>query len=52
MIYWAAVFLIIAIIAGLLGVGGVAAISQQVAWILFIVGLIFAVITFLLGRRG
>jgi uncharacterized membrane protein YtjA (UPF0391 family) len=51
MLYWAAVFLIIAIVAGLLGIGGVAIISKQIAWILFVVGLIFAVVTFLLGRR-
>jgi uncharacterized membrane protein YtjA (UPF0391 family) len=52
MLYWAAVFLIIAIVAGLLGIGGVAIISKQIAWILFVIGLILAVVTFLLGRRG
>lgn len=51
MIYWAAVFLIIAIVAGLLGLGGVAFISKEIAWILFIVGLILAVVSFVLGRR-
>jgi uncharacterized membrane protein YtjA (UPF0391 family) len=52
MLYWAAVFLIIAIVAGLLGIGGVAIISKQIAWILFVIGLILALVTFLLGRRG
>ena len=52
MLYWAAVFLIIAIVAGLLGIGGVAVISKQIAWILFVIGLILALVTFLLGRRG
>ena len=51
MIYWAAVFLIIAIVAGLLGVGVASVMSQQVAWILFIVGLIFALLTFVMGRQ-
>jgi uncharacterized membrane protein YtjA (UPF0391 family) len=51
MIYWAAVFLIIAIVSGLLGLGGVAFISQEIAWILFVVGLILAVVSFVLGRR-
>jgi len=52
MLYWAAVFLIIALVAGLLGIGGVAVISQQIAWILFVIGLILALVTFLLGRRS
>jgi uncharacterized membrane protein YtjA (UPF0391 family) len=52
MLYWAAIFLIIAVVAGLLGIGGVAVISKEIAWILFVVGLILAVITFVLGRRG
>ncbi|MEO8629645.1 MAG: DUF1328 domain-containing protein [Betaproteobacteria bacterium] len=51
MLYWAAVFLIIAIVAGLLGVGGVAIISKEIAWVLFVVGIILAVVTFLMGRR-
>jgi uncharacterized membrane protein YtjA (UPF0391 family) len=52
MLYWAAVFLIIAIVAGVLGIGGVAIVSKQIAWVLFVVGLIFAVVTFVLGRRA
>ncbi|MEO8631426.1 MAG: DUF1328 domain-containing protein [Betaproteobacteria bacterium] len=51
MLYWAAVFLIIAIVAGLLGIGGVAVISKEIAWVLFVVGIILAVVTFLMGRR-
>ena len=50
MIYWAAVFLVIAIVAALLGLGGVAFMSKQIAWILFIIGLILAVVTFVFGR--
>jgi len=52
MFYWAAVFLIIAIAAAVLGLGGVAGLSANIAWVLFIVGLIAAIIFFVAGRRG
>lgn len=51
MIYWAAIFLIISIAAGILGLGGVSGLAAQIAWILFVVGLIFAVVLFIMGRR-
>jgi uncharacterized membrane protein YtjA (UPF0391 family) len=51
MLYWAAVFLIIALVAAVLGFGGIAGISMNIAWILFIVGLIFAIVFFVIGRR-
>ena len=51
MLYWAAVFLVIALVAALLGFTGVAGLSMNVAWILFIVGLILAVVFFVAGRR-
>jgi uncharacterized membrane protein YtjA (UPF0391 family) len=51
MFYWAAVFLIIGVVALLLGLGGIAGLSMNIAWILFIVGLIFAVVLALGGRR-
>jgi uncharacterized membrane protein YtjA (UPF0391 family) len=51
MLYWAAVFLGIALVAAVLGFSGVAGISMNIAWILFIVGLIFAVVFFVMGRR-
>ena len=38
MLYWAAVFLIIALVAGVLGIGGVAIVSKQIAWVLFLSG--------------
>lgn len=50
MIYYAVIFLIIAIVAGALGLGGVAGISSQIAWILFVVGLILAIFFFIRGR--
>lgn len=51
MIYWAAVFLVIALVAAFLGFSGIAGLSMNIAWILFIVGLVLAVIFFLKGRR-
>lgn len=51
MIYWAAVFLVIALAAAFLGFSGIAGLSMNIAWILFIVGLILAVVFFVMGRR-
>lgn len=51
MISWAATFLIIGIIAAVLGLTGIAGISMQIAWILFVVGLILAIVFFVIGRR-
>jgi uncharacterized membrane protein YtjA (UPF0391 family) len=50
MLNWALVFLVVAIIAGLLGFTGVAGTASSIAWILFVVGLILALIFFLRGR--
>jgi uncharacterized membrane protein YtjA (UPF0391 family) len=47
----ALLFLILALVAGVLGLTGIAGISANIAWILFVVGLILAVVTFALGRR-
>jgi len=43
---WALMFLVIAIVAGLLGFSGVAGAATNIAWILFVVGLIVAVVFF------
>ncbi len=51
MINWAVTFLIIAIIAALFGFSGIAGTAVNIAWILFVVGLILAVIFFIVGRR-
>lgn len=51
MIYWAAVFLVIALVAAVLGFSGVAGLSMNIAWILFVVGLILAIVFFVMGRR-
>ncbi|MET0680651.1 MAG: DUF1328 domain-containing protein [Burkholderiales bacterium] len=51
MLYWAAVFLVIALLAAVLGFSGIAGLSMNIAWILFIVGLILAIVFFVVGRR-
>ena len=51
MIGWAITFLIIALIAGVLGFTGVAGAAANIAWILFVVGLILAVVFMIKGRR-
>jgi uncharacterized membrane protein YtjA (UPF0391 family) len=52
MLYWAAIFLVIAIVAGLLGFGGVASTSAGIARVLFGVFLILFLITAILQILG
>lgn len=54
MLYWAAVFFIIAIIAAILGFAGVAVAAAGIAKILFYVFLIFFLVALVMGigRRG
>lgn len=51
MLSWAITFLIIAIIAAILGFGGVAGTAVGIAKILFFVFLVLFVISLLMGRR-
>ncbi len=51
MIYWAAVFLVIALVAGVLGFSGVAGTAVNIAWLLFVVGIVLFIIFALMGRR-
>jgi uncharacterized membrane protein YtjA (UPF0391 family) len=51
MLYWALVFLIVGLIAGVLGFSGIAGTATDIAWILFVVGLILALIFAVVGRR-
>lgn len=51
MLSWALTFLIIALIAGALGLSGVAGAATNIAWILFVVGLVIAIIFAISGRR-
>lgn len=51
MIGWAVTFLVVALIAAVLGFSGIAGMAANIAWILFVVGLILAVVFFIAGRR-
>lgn len=48
---WAITFLIIALLAAVFGFTGVAGVATNIAWILFVVGLVLAVIFLVAGRR-
>ena len=50
MLYWAAVFFVIAIIAAVFGFGGIAAGAAGVAKVLFFLFLILAVLSLIFGR--
>ena len=52
MLRWAMGFLVLALIAAIFGYGGVAATSAGIAKTLFIVFLVVAAITFLMGMMG
>jgi uncharacterized membrane protein YtjA (UPF0391 family) len=54
MLYWALLFLVIALIAGIFGFGGIAAGAASIAQILFVVFLVLFVISLFFGgfRRG
>ena len=51
MISWAVTFLIIAIIAALLGFSGIAGTAVNIAWALAVIGIIVALLFMVIGRR-
>ncbi len=51
MLYWAVIFLVVAIIAGIFGFTGIAGTSIWIAKILFFVFIILFIISLLFGRR-
>ena len=51
MLKWAAIFFLIAIVAAVLGFGGIAAGAVEIAKVLFFVFLILFVITLFMGMR-
>ena len=51
MFSWAVTFLIVGLIAGVLGLSGIVGTATNIAWILFVVGLVLALIFFITGRR-
>lgn len=51
MISWAISFLVIALIAAVLGFSGIAGTAVHLAWIVVVVGLVLAIVFGLMGRR-
>lgn len=51
MFSWALIFLVIALIAALFGFTGIAGTATNIAWILFVVGIILAIVFAIVGRR-
>lgn len=52
MINWSITFLIIALIAAVLGFSGIAGTAVNIAWILFVVGLVLSLVFYVTGRRA
>jgi uncharacterized membrane protein YtjA (UPF0391 family) len=52
MLSWALTFLVLGLVAMLLGAGGIAGMSMNIAWILFVVFIVLFLISLVLGRRG
>ena len=52
MLYWAVVFLIIAIVAAILGFGALSGVAATIAEILLVVFLIILIVSFIFGWRG
>ena len=50
-LYYALVFLVVGLIAGVLGATGVAAVASQIAWLLFVIGIILLLVHIISGRR-
>lgn len=49
MLYWALVFLVVALVAALFGFGGIAATASSMAQILFVIALVLFVISLVAG---
>jgi uncharacterized membrane protein YtjA (UPF0391 family) len=49
MLYWAAVFLVIALVAALFGFGGIAAGASSIAQWIFFLFIVIAVVSFIVG---
>lgn len=51
MLYWALMFLVIALVAAIFGFGGIASTATGIAQILFVVAIVLFVISLLAGYR-
>ena len=50
MLYYALIFLVVGVIAGVLNLAGVSAVAVQISWVLFLVGIVLLVILLVTGR--
>jgi uncharacterized membrane protein YtjA (UPF0391 family) len=50
-LHYALVFLVVGLLAGALGLAGVAAVAGQIAWVLFLIGVVLIVVHVAAGRR-
>jgi uncharacterized membrane protein YtjA (UPF0391 family) len=51
MLYYALMFLVVGLIAGALGLTGVAAVATEMTWILFVIGIVLLAVHLVRGRR-
>jgi uncharacterized membrane protein YtjA (UPF0391 family) len=51
MLHWAITFLIIGLVAALLGVSGVAGTATYIAYVLFVFFIIVAIVSLVMGKR-
>jgi uncharacterized membrane protein YtjA (UPF0391 family) len=51
MLYYSLMFLIVGLIAGALGIYGVASVASQIAWVLFLIGMVLLVVHLITGRQ-
>ncbi|TQV66311.1 DUF1328 domain-containing protein [Exilibacterium tricleocarpae] len=51
MLHWALIFLIVGLVAAVLGFSGIAGAATNIAWILFVVGVVLAIVFALVGRK-
>ncbi|PYN28965.1 MAG: DUF1328 domain-containing protein [Candidatus Rokuibacteriota bacterium] len=52
MLYYALMFLVVGLVAGALGLFGIAAIAGQIAGVLFLTGVVLIVVHMISGRRA
>ena len=50
MLYYALVFLVVGVIAGVLHLAGVSAVAVQISWVLFLIGIVLVAIHVITGR--
>lgn len=52
MLSFALLFLVVGLIASVLGASGVAAVAGQIAWGLFVIGIVLLVVHMVVGHKG